>query len=34
LQPEMLAAYRNGDFPRAREPVFAEVAAETSGAAR
>ena len=34
LQPEMLAAYRNGDFPRASEPVFAEVAAETSGSAR
>lgn len=36
LQPEVLAAYRNGDFPRAGEPVFASVGAatETSGAAR
>ncbi len=34
LQPEQLAAYRKGDFPRASEPVFAGVAAprETSGA--
>jgi len=34
VQPDMLAAYRKGDFPRASEPVFAGVAAETSGAAR
>ena len=34
LRPEMLAAYRKGDFPRASAPVFAEVAAETSGSAR
>jgi hypothetical protein len=34
LQPEMLAAYRNGDFPRASEPTFAEVGVETSGSAR
>ncbi|MFN3349241.1 polysaccharide deacetylase [Pseudorhodoplanes sp.] len=34
LKPEMLAAYRKGDFPRASEPVFAEVSTETSGAAR
>lgn len=34
LKPEMLSAYRKGDFPRASEPVFAGVAAtaETSGA--
>ncbi len=34
LQPEQLAAYRKGDFPRASEPAFAGVTAETSGAAR
>jgi len=34
LQPDMLAAYRKGDFPRASAPVFAGVAAETSGSAR
>jgi hypothetical protein len=36
LKPEVLAAYRNGDFPRASEPVLAGVAVptETSGAAR
>ncbi len=34
LQPDTLAAYRKGDFPRASEPVFAGVAAETSGSAR
>jgi hypothetical protein len=36
LKPEILAAYRKGDFPRASAPVFARVtpATETSGAAR
>ena len=36
LRPDMLAAYRKGDFPRASAPVFARVAAttETSGAAQ
>jgi hypothetical protein len=36
LKPDMLAAYRKGDFPRASAPVFAGVAAttETSGAAQ
>jgi peptidoglycan/xylan/chitin deacetylase (PgdA/CDA1 family) len=34
LRPETLAAYRNGDFPRAGEPVFAAVGVETSGSAR
>jgi hypothetical protein len=34
LQPDMLAAYRKGDFPRASEPAFAGVAAETVGAGR
>ncbi|HWV51351.1 hypothetical protein [Pseudorhodoplanes sp.] len=33
LQPEMLAAYRKGDFPRAIEPVLAGVG-ETVGAGR
>lgn len=34
LQPDTLAAYRKGDFPRASEPAFAGMAAvtETSGA--
>jgi peptidoglycan/xylan/chitin deacetylase (PgdA/CDA1 family) len=32
LTPETIAAYRNGDFPRATEPVFAGV--ETVGVAR
>jgi hypothetical protein len=34
LKPDMLAAYRKGDFPRASAPVFAGVTAaeETSGA--
>jgi hypothetical protein len=35
LQPEVLAAYRKGEFARAGEPGFAGVAAaETEGAAR
>ena len=34
LQPDMLAAYRKGDFPRASEPAFAGVAVETVGAGR
>jgi peptidoglycan/xylan/chitin deacetylase (PgdA/CDA1 family) len=35
LKPEMLAAYRRGDFPRAREPAFAGIASdETAGVAR
>lgn len=36
LRPDMLAAYRKGDFPRASEPVFAGMASttETLGAAR
>lgn len=36
LKPEMLAAYRKGDFPRASAPVFAGVAAgaATSGSSQ
>jgi peptidoglycan/xylan/chitin deacetylase (PgdA/CDA1 family) len=32
LQPEQLAAYRKGEFPRASEPAFAGMTAETVGA--
>ena len=31
LAPEMLAAYRKGDFPRATEPAVAEIAAQPAG---
>lgn len=35
VKPDTLAAYRKGDFPRAREPTFAGIAAdETAGVAR
>jgi hypothetical protein len=34
LKPDMLAAYRKGDFPRANAPVFAGVAASETDRAR
>ncbi|MFZ5691100.1 MAG: hypothetical protein ACOY5F_07565 [Pseudomonadota bacterium] len=34
LKPELLAAYRKGDFPRASAPVFAGVMEDTVGAGR